>query len=86
LKAVLPRNFKLLLKATTLEPVELLKLVLLKVTFEFSTITVTPTESVLSNKYVYVQFKKFRLETHGNVIKCTWKMLCSVEEVTTVQD
>ena len=63
MKAVQPRKFKLLLKAITLEPVELLKLVLIKVTFELFTITVTPTESVLGSKRVYVQFKKLRLET-----------------------
>ena len=62
LKAVLPRNFKLLLVATILEPVDLLKLVLIKVTFELITFTVTPTESVRGSKCVYVQFKKLRLE------------------------
>jgi len=82
LKAVLPRNFKLLLKATTLEPVELLKLVLIKVTFELFTITVTPTESVPGSKRVYVQFKKLRLE----ITKCvdSGKIPNCVLQLTTV--
>ena len=59
LKAVLPRKFKLLCKAIILEPVELLKLVLMKVTSEFVTPTVTPAEGI---PCMYGQFRNFMLK------------------------
>jgi len=87
LKAVLPRNSKLLCAAETLELVELLKLVLIKVTFECITITVTPTESVPGSELVYVQFKKLRLEItkfvdHAKIPNC----LLQVTTVLTLFD